>query len=229
MEGEPLLAGWRKLSRRKQWLIAAGVLVLAFTGIGAVSGGGDDTADLAETVDIFTPPPQPKRRAEAEAQPQSQPKPLDSLQQARYLHFQDPRFTAKFMAEYLNSGPAFDDVFYGVATPFEITLHGNLHGSRFDLRLYKVGRQRVLMKNCMMGSCYSEWAGALVGHEPAQRRRAVSSPSTGSRWSSPIGDAVRRLHANFAQFDDGGGAVSAPDLASYLRIEERELEAGGVN
>ena len=39
------------------------------------------------------------------------------------------------MAKYLNGGPAFDDVFYGVATPFEITLHGNLHGSRFDLRL----------------------------------------------------------------------------------------------
>ena len=51
------------------------------------------------------------------------------------------------MAKYLNGGPAFDDVFYGVATPFEIMLHGNLHGSRFDLRLYKVGRRRVLLKN----------------------------------------------------------------------------------
>lgn len=158
-----LLTSWRKLSRRKLWLFAAGVLVLAFTGIGALSGGSDARPKLAEIVDTFTPPPQPKPK------PQPQPMVLDSLQHARYLHFQDPRFTAKFMAKYLNGGPAFDDVFYGVATPFEITLHGNLHGSRFDLRLYKVGRQRVLLENCMMGSCYSEWTGALVGHEPAQR------------------------------------------------------------
>ena len=162
-----LLARWRKLSRRKQWLIAAGALVLAFTGIGALSGGSDARPTLAETVDTFTPPPQSKPKPKP--QPQPQPQPLDSLQPARYLHFQDPRFTAKFMAKYLNGGPAFDDVFYGVATPFEITLHGNLHGSRFDLRLYKVGRQRVLLKNCMMGSCYSDWTGALVGHERAQR------------------------------------------------------------
>jgi hypothetical protein len=87
------------------------------------------------------------------------------LQQARYLHFEDPRSTAEFMARYLNGGEGFDHVFYGVATPFEITLHGNLNGSRFDLRLYKLGRQKVLMKNCMLGSCYSEWAGALAGDE----------------------------------------------------------------
>jgi hypothetical protein len=168
-----LRACLRKLARRKQWLIATGVLVLAFTGIGALSVGSDDTAPAATTAiakaaidDTFTPPPQPKR---PKPKPQPQPKPLDSPQQARYLHFQDPRFTAKFMAKYLNGGSAFDDVFYGVATPFEITLHGNLHGSRFDLRLYKVGPQRVLLKNCMMGSCYSDWAGARVGQQPAQR------------------------------------------------------------
>jgi hypothetical protein len=171
MEGEPLLANWRKLSRRKQWLIAAGVLVLAFTGVGALSGGIDDTAPAAtsavtqEAIDTFTPPPQPKLKL----RPQPQPKPLSSLRQARYLHFQDPRYTARFIAKYLNGGPAFDDVSYDFATPSEITIHGNLHGSRFDLRLYRVGRQRVLLKNCMMGSCYSEWAGAHVGHEPAQR------------------------------------------------------------
>jgi hypothetical protein len=169
-----LLACWRKPARRKQWLIATGVLVLAFTGIGALSGGSDDTAPAATTAiakeaidDTFTPPPQPRRTPKPKPQPQ--PKPLDSPQQARRLHFQDPRFTAKFMANYLNGGPAFDDVFYGVATPFEITLHGNLHGSRFDLRLYKVGRQTVLLKYCMMGSCYQDWASARVGQEPAQR------------------------------------------------------------
>ena len=166
MEGEPLLA--RKPSRRKQRLIAAGALVLAFTAVGVLSGGIDDTAPAASTagakeaIGIFTPPPQPK--------PHQQPKQLDySLQNARYLQFRDPRVTAKSMAKYLNGGPAFDDVSYDFATPSEITIHGNMHGSRFDLRLYKVGRQTVILKNCMMGSCYSEWAGALVGHEPAQR------------------------------------------------------------
>ena len=139
-----LLASWRK-----QWLIAAAVLVLASTGIAALSGGSDAQPTLAE----FKP----------------RPMQLQSLEHARYLHFQDPRFTAKFMAKYLDGGPAFDHVFYDVATPFEIMLHGNLHGSGFDLRLYKVGRQRVLLKNCMMGSCYSAWTGARVGHELARR------------------------------------------------------------
>ena len=73
------------------------------------------------------------------------------------------------MANYLNGGQAFDDVVYGVAIPSEITLHGNLHGSHFDLRLFKVGRQRVLLRNCMMGGCYSEWTGRLAGREPTQR------------------------------------------------------------
>ena len=113
--------------------------MLAFTGVGAAVGGIGDTApaattaDAKEAIDIFTPPRQLKPK------PQSKPKPLVHLQQARYLRFQDPRFTANFMAKYLNGGPAFDDVFYGVAIPSEITLHGDLHGSRFDLRLYKVG------------------------------------------------------------------------------------------
>ena len=42
-----LLARWHKLSTRKQWLIAIGVLLLAFSGIGALSGGGGDTAPAA--------------------------------------------------------------------------------------------------------------------------------------------------------------------------------------
>ena len=42
-----LLTRWHKLTRRKQWLIAITTLVLAFTGIGALSGGGDDTAPAA--------------------------------------------------------------------------------------------------------------------------------------------------------------------------------------
>jgi hypothetical protein len=179
-----LLASWRKLSRRRAWtarLRADGGFIFAATGSVLVIAIGstlsilavwvpdslavDDRPTLAETVHRLTPPAQPKPKP----QPKPQPQPLDGPPQARYLHFQDPRFTAKFMAEYLNGGPAFDDVFYGVATPFEITLHGNLHGSRFDLRLYKIGRRTVLMKNCMTGSCYQEWAGALVGHEAAQR------------------------------------------------------------
>ena len=147
------------------------VLVIAIGGVFSILAVGvvtsnkvDDRPTLAETVDTFTPPPQPKPK------PQQEPKPLDySLQNARYLQFRDPRVTAKSMAKYLNGGPAFDDVFYGVATPFEIMLHGNLHGSRFDLRLSKVGRRRVLLKNCMMGSCYAQWAGAPVGRELAQR------------------------------------------------------------
>ena len=93
---------------------------------------------LAGYIQVFRPPPQPKPKL----QPQLKPKPLDGLQQARYLHFQHPRATARFMANYLDGGPAFDDVFYGVTTPFEITLHGNLNGSRFDLRLYKLGARR---------------------------------------------------------------------------------------
>ena len=145
------------------------VLVIAIGGVFSILAVGVVTSNkvdarptLAETVDTFTPPQQPK--------PQQQPKPLDySLQNARYLQFHDPLVTAKSMAKYLNGGPAFDDVFYGVATPFEITLHGNLHGSRFDLRLSKVGRQRVLLKNCMMGSCYAQWAGGHAGRELAQR------------------------------------------------------------
>ena len=155
------------------------VLVIAIGGVFSILAVGvvtinkvDDRPTLAETVDTLTPPPQrePKPQQQPKPKPQQQPKPLDySLQNARYLQFRDPRVTAKSMAKYLNGGPAFDDVFYGVATPFEITLHGNLHGSRFDLRLYKVGRQRVLLKNCMMGSCYAQWAGALVGRELAQR------------------------------------------------------------
>ena len=143
------------------------VLVIAIGGVFSILAVGvvtsnkvDDRPTLAETVDTFTPPPQPEPK----------PQPLDySLQKARYLQFQDPRVTAKSMAEYLNGGPAFEDVFYGVATPSEITLHGNLHGSRFDVRLNKVGPQRVLLKNCMMGSCYSQWADAVVGRELAQR------------------------------------------------------------
>jgi hypothetical protein len=42
-----LLARWHKLTRRKQWLIAITTLVLVFAGIGAVSGGSDDTAPAA--------------------------------------------------------------------------------------------------------------------------------------------------------------------------------------
>jgi hypothetical protein len=139
------------------------VLVIAIGGVFSILAVGvvtsnklDDRPTLAETVNTFTPP--------------EQPKPLDySLQNARYLQFEDPLVTAKSMAKYLNGEPAFDDVFYGVVTPFEITLHGNLHGSRFDLRLSKVGPQRVLLKNCMMGSCYAQWAGARPGRELAQR------------------------------------------------------------
>jgi hypothetical protein len=146
------------------------VLVVAIGGVFSILAVGvvtsnkvDDRPALAETVDTFTPPQQQQPKPQ-------QPKPLDySLQNARHLQFQNPRVTANSMAKYLNGGPAFDDVFYGVATPFEITLHGNLHGSRFDLRLSKVGRQRVLLKNCMMGSCYAQWAGASVGRELAQR------------------------------------------------------------
>ena len=182
-----LLASWRKLSRRKQWLrsvrdrhpddrvflaVIASVFVIAVGGalsvlilgvwvVNSIDAGGEPA--LAGTVHIFRPPPQPKPKLQA------QPKPLAILQHARYLHFQDPRFTAKFMADYLNGGPAFDDVVYGVAIPSEITLHGSLHGSHFDLRLYKLGRQRVLLRNCMMGSCYSEWTGRFVGRELAQR------------------------------------------------------------
>jgi hypothetical protein len=159
-----LLARWRKLPERKQWLIAAAALVLACTGIGALSGGSSSRPKLDERAHIFRPPPQPKPKLEP--QPKPTPKPHDSLQPARYLHFEDPHSTAEFMAKHLNSGQGFDRVFYGVATPFEITLHGNLNGSRFDLRLYKLGRQEVLMKNCMLGSCYSEWAGARAGYEP---------------------------------------------------------------
>jgi hypothetical protein len=144
---------------------ALSILILGVWVVNSIEVGGQPA--LAETVHIFRPPPQPKPKP----QPQPKPKPLDGLQQRRYLHFQDPRSTARFMANYLGRGPAFDDVFYGVTTPFEITLHGNLHGSRFDLRLYKLGRETVLLKNCMMGSCYSEWAGPLVGHEPAGSER----------------------------------------------------------
>ena len=183
-----LLASWRKLSRRKQWLrtvrdrhpddrvfvaVIASVFVIAVGGalsvliLGVWVVNSIQEPARAETVNIFRPPslPEPKPRPK----PKPQPKPLAILQHARYLHFQDPRFTAKFMADYLNGGPAFDDVVYGVAIPSEITLHGNLHGSHFDLRLYKLGRQRVLLRNCMMGSCYSEWTGRFVGREPAQR------------------------------------------------------------
>jgi Host cell surface-exposed lipoprotein len=42
-----LLTRWHKLSKRTQWLMAIGVLVLAFSGIGALSGGSNDTAPAA--------------------------------------------------------------------------------------------------------------------------------------------------------------------------------------
>jgi hypothetical protein len=42
-----LLTRWHKLSKRTQWLMAIGVLVLAFSGIGALSGGSKDTAPAA--------------------------------------------------------------------------------------------------------------------------------------------------------------------------------------
>jgi hypothetical protein len=155
MEQEPLSFPWLIAG---QWLIAACALVLAFTGISTVTGDSEARPARAETVHVFKPPAQPK------------PKPRSSgLHLARYFYFDDPPLTAKFMAEYLNSGPAFDDVVYDVVTPFEIMLHGDLNGSRFDLRLYRAGRQNVLLKNCMMGSCYSDWAGAApVDREPGQ-------------------------------------------------------------
>jgi hypothetical protein len=78
--------------------------------------------------------PSPTTTAQAEAEAPAGAKPLDySLQNARYLQFRDPRVTAKSMAKPPERRTAFDDVFYGVATPFEIMLR-QLARLHFDLR-----------------------------------------------------------------------------------------------
>lgn len=144
-------------------LVIASVFVLSVLGLWVLAiVEGDNRPSAATTVHIFRPPLQ--------AKPERQPEPLARLRPVRFHH---PRDTATFMAKYLDDGPAFDDVVYGVATPSEITLHGDLYGSRFDLSLYKVGRQTVLVKNCMMGSCYTDWAGALLDHHPEGSARSV--------------------------------------------------------
>ena len=62
-----LLTRWHKLTRRKQWLIAAGFLVLVFTGIGALSGGSNDAAPAA-TAAVATETTEEARETEPDAE-----------------------------------------------------------------------------------------------------------------------------------------------------------------